>query len=78
MQRQVLDDFILHLDVIHTIREILTRIYYVGDYEREHVIIRVCHDCYLVDYALVQIVRNDEDLPNVTKECLCIMNICYA
>lgn len=40
------------------------KVYYAGDYEREHVIIRAFHDCYLSDYALVQIVRNGEDLPN--------------
>ena len=41
-----------------------TGVFYAGDYEREHVIIKVRHDCYLVHYALVQIVRNEEDLPN--------------
>ena len=41
-----------------------SKVYYAGDYEREQVVIEVCHDCYLSDYALVQIVRNDEDLPN--------------
>ena len=40
------------------------KIYFAGDYDNEHVVIDVCHDCDLSDYALVQIVRNEEDLPN--------------
>lgn len=40
------------------------KVYYAGDYEREHVIIDVCHDCFLIHYVLVQIVRNEEDIPN--------------
>lgn len=40
------------------------KVYYAGNYEQEQVVIEVCHDCYLSDYALVQIVRNAEDLPN--------------
>ena len=40
------------------------KVYYAGDYDHEHVVIEVRHDCYLSNYALVQIVRNEEDLPN--------------
>ena len=40
------------------------KVYHAGDYEREQVVIQVCHDCDLSDYVLVQIVRNEEDLPN--------------
>ena len=40
------------------------KVYYAGDYKREHVVIKAIHDCYLSNYVLVQIVRNEEDLPN--------------
>jgi hypothetical protein len=43
------------------------KVYYAGNYEQEQVVIEVCHDCYLSDYALVQIVRNEEDLPNYAR-----------
>lgn len=43
------------------------KVYHAGDYEREHVVIEVFHDCDLSDYALVQIERNEEDLPNYGK-----------
>lgn len=40
------------------------KIYYAGDYEREHVVIKVNHECDLSNYMLIQVVRNEEDLPN--------------
>lgn len=40
------------------------KVYHAGDYKKEHVVIKVFHDCYLSDYALVQIARNEVDLPN--------------
>lgn len=40
------------------------KIYYAGDYEREHVVIKVNHECDLCNYMLIQVVRNEEDLPN--------------
>lgn len=43
------------------------KVYHAGDYELEQVVIEVCHDCDLSNYALVQIVRNEEDLPNYAR-----------
>lgn len=40
------------------------KIYYAGDYERETTVIKANHDCVLSDYMLIQVVRNEEDLPN--------------
>lgn len=40
------------------------KIYHAGDYKREHIVINVCQDCYLSNYVLVQIVRNEEDIPS--------------
>lgn len=40
------------------------KVYHAGDYKREHLIIKAFHDCYLSDYALVQIARNEEGLPD--------------
>jgi hypothetical protein len=40
------------------------KIYYAGDYEREHVVIKVNQDCDLCNFLLIHVVRNEEDLPN--------------
>ena len=43
------------------------KVYHAGDYKLEQVVIEVRHDCYLSNYALVQIVRNEEDIPNYAR-----------
>ena len=40
------------------------RICFAGNYDLEQVIINVNYDCDLYDYVLVQINRNEEDIPD--------------
>lgn len=57
-----IDDLFVKQMMDHNLKPV--KVCHAGEYEREYVIIEVCHDCDLSNYALVQIVRNEEDLPN--------------
>ena len=60
-----IDDPLIQMLTDHNLKP--SNVYYAGDYEREHVVIEVCHECDLCEYVLVQIVRNEEDLPNYAR-----------